>query len=114
MIAISSGWMAVLYSPSVDPVRVHYGTDTRAAGFVVGAMLAILWTLWKVSNASSGVKLEVLGWSGLAALLILYNYLNEFRLFLYRDGILLTALASALLIIGASSPITSLSKLLES
>jgi hypothetical protein len=33
---------------------------------------------------------------------------------LYRGGILLTALASALLIIGASSPITSLSKLFES
>lgn len=114
MIAISSVWMAVLYSPSVEPLRVYYGTDTRAAGFLVGAMLAMIGAPWKAPDASSRVKLEVLGWSGLAALLILYNYLNEFRLFLYRGGILLTALASACVIMGVSSPITSLSKLLES
>ena len=114
MIAISSGWMAVLYSPSVDPLRVYYGTDTRAAGFLVGAMLAIVWAPWKASHTLGRRKLEIIGWSGLAALLFLYNYLNEFWLFLYRGGIPLTALASALLIIGASSPTTSLSKFLES
>jgi len=114
MIAISSGWMAVLYSPSVDPLRVYYGTDTRAAGFLVGAMLAIVWAPWKASHTLGRRKLEIIGWSGLATLLFLYNYLNEFWLFLYRGGIPLTALASALLIIGASSPTTSLSKLLES
>jgi len=114
MIAISSGWMAVLYSPSVEPLRVYYGTDTRAAGFLVGATLAFLWIPWKASDASSRVKLELLGWSGLAVLLILFNYLNEFRPFLYRGGMLLTVLASALVILGAASPTTSLSKLLES
>ena len=114
LIAISSSWMAMLYSPSAEPLRVYYGTDTRAAGFLIGALLAILWAPWKASYAASRGKLEVLGWSGLAALLILYNYLNEFRPFLYRGGILLTALASALVIMGASSPNTSLSKLLES
>src|SRR6185503_5207901 len=114
MIAISSGCMAVLYSPFVEPLRVYYGTDTRAAGFLAGAMLAILWVPWKASQASRRGKLEVLSWGGLVTLLILYNYLNEFQLFLYRGGILLTAFASALLIMGASSPITSLSKLFES
>jgi peptidoglycan/LPS O-acetylase OafA/YrhL len=92
MIAISSGWMAGLYSPSVDPLRVYYGTDTRAAGFLVGAALAILWAPWKASYALSRVKLEVLGWSGPVALLLLYNYLNEIQPFLYRGGILLTPL----------------------
>ena len=52
---------AVLYSPSVDPLRVYYGTGTRAAGFLVGAMSAILWAPWKVSHGSSREKLEVLG-----------------------------------------------------
>jgi hypothetical protein len=46
-------------------------------------------------------------------LMILYNQLNEFQPFLYRGGILLTALASALLIIGASTPTTWISQLLE-
>jgi peptidoglycan/LPS O-acetylase OafA/YrhL len=114
MIAISSGWMAVHYSPSVDSLRVYYGTDTRAAGFLVGAALAILWAPWKEFYVHSRGKLEVLGWSGVAALLIFYKFLNEFQPFLYRGGILLTALASAFVIIGASSPTTSLSKLFES
>ena len=112
-IAISSGCMAVLYSNSVESLRVYYGTDTRAAGFLVGAMLAILWGPWKASDGSSRGKLEVLGWSGLAALLILHNSLNEFRPFLYRGGVLLTALASACVIMGASNPTTLLNRLLE-
>ena len=110
MTALSTIWMAALYSPDVDPLRVYYGTDTRAAGFLVGAMLAMIWP----SSGKTGSKLsEALGWTGLLALVILYNKLNEFQLFLYRGGILLTALASALLIVGASSPATWISRLLE-
>ncbi len=113
MIAASSVWMAVLYSPNADPLRVYYGTDTRAAGFLVGAMLAVIWSPLQESHASGKGILEVLGWGGLIALMILFNQLNEFQSFLYRGGILLTALASALLIVGASSPFTWISKLLE-
>ncbi|HJR78795.1 MAG TPA: acyltransferase family protein [Anaerolineales bacterium] len=114
LIALSSGWMVVLHSPSADPLRIYYGTDTRAAGFLVGALLALVWSPWRTSPALSRGKLELFGWSGLAFLLFLYNYLNEFQLILYRGGFLATALASALLIVGASSPTTFLSKLLES
>lgn len=77
-------------------------------------MLAILWAPWKATSASSRGKLEVWGWSELAALRILYIYLNELRPFSYRGGILLTVLPSALVIIVASSPTTSPGKLLES
>lgn len=113
LIVISSGWMAILYSPATDPLRIYYGTDTRAAGFLVGALLAMIWTPSRMLIASGRGKLEILGWSGLITLLVLFNSLNEFRIFLYRGGFLLTAIASALLIIGASSPTTSLSKLFE-
>ena len=34
--------MAVLYEPGTDPSRVYYGTDTRAAGLLIGAALAFL------------------------------------------------------------------------
>src|SRR5215216_3494930 len=34
MTALSTVWMAALYSPALDPLRVYYGTDTRAAGFL--------------------------------------------------------------------------------
>jgi peptidoglycan/LPS O-acetylase OafA/YrhL len=36
--------MAVLYTPGGDPSRLYYGTDTRAAGLLVGAALALTWT----------------------------------------------------------------------
>jgi len=45
--------------------------------------------------------------------MILYNQLNEFQPFLYRGGILVTAIASAFLIVGASSRTTLISKILE-
>ena len=34
--------MAQLYQPDGDPSRVYYGTDTRTAGFLVGAALAFV------------------------------------------------------------------------
>lgn len=114
-VALSSVWMAVLYSPDADPLRIYYGTDTRAAGFLVGAALAVIWSPRQrmPSRLSGRILFECLGWTGLLALVILYNQLNEFEPFLYRGGILITALASAVLIVGASSPFTSISKLLE-
>ncbi len=39
----SSLLMAALYQPLTDPSRPYYGTDTRAAGLLIGAVLALLW-----------------------------------------------------------------------
>jgi peptidoglycan/LPS O-acetylase OafA/YrhL len=39
----SSVLMAALYQPMADPSRPYYGTDTRAAGLLIGAALALLW-----------------------------------------------------------------------
>jgi peptidoglycan/LPS O-acetylase OafA/YrhL len=113
LVVLSSVWMAVLYSPDVDPLRVYYGTDTRAAGFLVGAFLAMIWSPAQPAPREGSKTLDALGWTGLLALIILYNKLNEFQPFLYRGGILMTALASALLIVGASSPGTWIGRLLE-
>lgn len=111
--ALSTAWMAVLYSPDADPLRIYYGTDTRAAGFLVGAMLTMIWSPPQTLQRSHGRLSEILGWAGLLSLAVLYNKLNEFQPFLYRGGILVTALASALLIVGASTPGTWISRLLE-
>ena len=113
LLVVSSLWMAALYSPEADPLRVYYGTDTRAAGFLVGALLAMVWTPGGTPQRSGRGTSELLGWAGLLALLFFYTKLNEFQPFLYRGGILLTALASALLIVGAASPGTVLGRLLE-
>ena len=95
MIALSTVWMAVLYSPDLDPLRVYYGTDTRAAGFLVGALLAMMWSPWQVLREARNLIPGAVGLVGFLTLVILYNKLNEFQPFLYRGGILLTALASA-------------------
>ena len=113
LIALSTIWLAALYSHDVDPLRLYYGTDTRAAGFLVGAMLAMIWSPRRTSRLANNRLLEALGWAGLLTLVILYNQLNEFQPFLYRGGFLVTALASALLIVGAASPATGISRLLE-
>ncbi|HSL45322.1 MAG TPA: acyltransferase family protein [Anaerolineales bacterium] len=113
LIALSSIWMAILCSPEADPLRVYYGTDTRAAGFLVGALLAMLWSPGRDLGTAGRRTVELLGWVGMLALMFFYNQFNEFQAFLYRGGILLTALASALLIVGAASPGTTLGKVLE-
>ncbi len=46
----SSILMAVLYHPSLDPSRVYYGTDTRAAGLLFGAALAMVWPSRRLSQ----------------------------------------------------------------
>ncbi|HET6595267.1 MAG TPA: acyltransferase family protein [Anaerolineales bacterium] len=111
LIVLSTLWMTTLYSPDVDPLRTYYGTDTRAAGFLVGGLLAMIGS--PSSQKSPSKWHEAFGWIGLLALILLYNKLNEFQPFLYRGGIFLTALASAVLIVGASKPGTSISRLLE-
>ena len=45
--------MAMLYEPGTDPSRVYYGTDTRAAGLLIGAALAILLPPWRLKRARS-------------------------------------------------------------
>jgi peptidoglycan/LPS O-acetylase OafA/YrhL len=42
--AISVALMAVLFVPGEDPSRLYYGTDTRAAGLLIGAALAFVWS----------------------------------------------------------------------
>lgn len=95
----SSIWMALLYRPGVDPSRVYYGVDTRAAGLLLGTALAFVWRP-RPPAARTGR-----GWlvdaTGIAALLILvwcFAYLHAYAPALYRGGFALVGLATALLI----------------
>ncbi len=40
---LSTVLMAILFQPGVDPSRIYYGTDTRAAELLIGAALAFVW-----------------------------------------------------------------------
>jgi peptidoglycan/LPS O-acetylase OafA/YrhL len=57
--AASTVLMAVLWQPGTEPTRVYYGTDTRAAGLLVGAALAFVWAPWSVARPAAGRGLTI-------------------------------------------------------
>jgi peptidoglycan/LPS O-acetylase OafA/YrhL len=113
-VVISTLLMAVLLDPH-DPSRVYYGTDTRAAGFLLGAALAMWWSPWRLAPAvthSSRRLLDVVGAAALVGLVVLLVYTSEFDLRLYRGGFLVVALCSAVAIAIAVHPGSRVGKVL--
>lgn len=86
--------MAVLYHPGMDPSRVYYGTDTRAFGLLLGAALALMGIDGKGPASRTRWVREILGFLGLAAILLMIWRTNEYQTFLYRGGMLLLSLAT--------------------
>jgi peptidoglycan/LPS O-acetylase OafA/YrhL/lysophospholipase L1-like esterase len=107
--ALSTAWMAALYQPDADPSRVYYGTDTRAAGLLIGAALALVWIPEELrvrgrAGGAGWLLLDAAGLAGLAALLGFYRWLDEFQPALYRGGFAAVALATAVVIAAAVHP----------
>lgn len=97
--------MVFLYDPSVDPSRVYYGTDTRAFSLLIGALLAFMWPSNQLSGAGN-VKLprttryiyDGVGIVAFLGLVIMVVTVNGFSPFMYRGGILLASLLTAVVI----------------
>ena len=136
--AASALLMAALFVPGVDPSRLYYGTDTRAAGLLIGAALAMVWSpeLRKTRSRSRscptvrGLRgfrqdrapgrfrrrwrwmaprlLDALGLAALGTLVFLCLSLGEFDALLYRGGLASVSLATAALIMALSHPQTRL------
>jgi peptidoglycan/LPS O-acetylase OafA/YrhL len=110
--AVASGiLMAILYSPSLDPSRVYYGTDTRALELLAGASLAMLWPSRRLHTrlaAPARRTIEVAGVVGLAAIALMFWRADEFSPFLYRGGFALLALASVLAVAALAHPASRL------
>jgi peptidoglycan/LPS O-acetylase OafA/YrhL len=103
--------MAVLYSPSLDPSRVYYGTDTRALELLVGAALAMVWPSRRLHAriAPQARRLiEAAGLLGLAVIGLMFWRTSEFSPFLYRGGFALLALASVLAVASLAHPASRL------
>ncbi len=95
----SAVWMAVLFTPDVDPSRAYYGTDTRAAGLLVGAALACFWAPWRTPQRRiGGVELEALALGSLAVLGAAVVWADEYQPLLYQGGFLVVALCTATVI----------------
>jgi peptidoglycan/LPS O-acetylase OafA/YrhL len=105
--AASALLMALLYRPGVDPSRVYYGTDTRAAGLLLGSALAVAWAPWRTLGRATHQTIVWLDRAGIGALLLLillFMRLNQSQAFLYRGGFALIALATATAIAGTVAP----------
>ena len=107
LIAGSAALMWVLYQPLTDPTRVYYGTDTRAQGLLVGAVLAMVWQPWRWQHRTVARR-RIVSWSasvvGLGALGVVGWAMWRYDLSittaepLFRGGFLITSGATALVI----------------
>lgn len=107
--AASTLLMAALYQPDLDPSRVYYGSDTRAAGLLIGAVLAFLWIPGQTPGGrqapararDQGRALDLLGVLAFGVLAWCCAGFDEYQPRLYQGGFALVALATAVLIVTA-------------
>ncbi|WP_046227298.1 acyltransferase family protein [Paenibacillus dauci] len=114
---ISALLMAVIYVPGEDPSRVYYGTDTRIFALLIGAALAIVWPSMKLKSSVSAPARNVLDGIGTISLLVLIWlvwHTNEYQPFLYRGGMLLIAILTAILIAVLAHPASRLAVIVGS
>jgi peptidoglycan/LPS O-acetylase OafA/YrhL len=100
----SSLAMAMLFDPNTDPSRPYYGTDTRAAGLLLGIALALMWPPGEEVVSSAKWTPDVIGFAGLGTVFACFLLINEFQPFLYRGGFTLTGIATAELLAVAVHP----------
>jgi peptidoglycan/LPS O-acetylase OafA/YrhL len=99
--------MAALFSPGDDPSRVYYGTDTHASGLLVGALLAFLWPLGRMRRprrASAVTVLDIAAVAGLAGVVAAMVSWTDYESWVYRGGLVVLALSTALLIAAVTHP----------
>ena len=111
--------MWTLYQPFEDPLRVYYGTDTRASGLLIGALLAYIWRPWNAEKSELFPKgKDALLPVGLGALGILiwanmhYTLLMPDADQLFRGGFLITSIVTAVVIACVVTPNSNLNSIL--
>ncbi len=108
VLAIGSAVLAaILFEPGADPSRIYYGTDTRASGILMGAVLAMVWSPWHqpaAARRSVGRMLDSAGILGLAGLAVASVYLFDSHPLLYHGGFTLVALGTILVIAATTHP----------
>ncbi|HEX3040637.1 MAG TPA: acyltransferase family protein [Solirubrobacterales bacterium] len=103
----SSILMFVLYEPSLDPSRLYFGTDTRAAALLFGAALAMVWPSRKLSRRiapQARNMLDGMGVAGLAIVALMIWRTGELSSFNYRGGFVLLSLATVMVLMPLTHP----------
>jgi peptidoglycan/LPS O-acetylase OafA/YrhL len=104
--AASAGLMLVLYHPGYDPTRVYEGTDTRAAGLLIGAALAMVWSSERAARATRTWRaiLDGPALAGIAVIFLMVWRVGQYSPFLYKGGLVVLSLATAAVLAGAAVP----------
>jgi peptidoglycan/LPS O-acetylase OafA/YrhL/lysophospholipase L1-like esterase len=102
----SAALMLVLYHPGYDPTRIYEGTDTRAAGLLIGAALAMVWSSDRAARASRAwrVALDGPAFAGLAVIFLMVWRVGQYSAFLYKGGLVVLSVATAAVLAGAAVP----------
>jgi peptidoglycan/LPS O-acetylase OafA/YrhL len=97
----------ILFDPG-EASRVYYGTDTHAAGLLIGVALALVWAPWQLRHAKpgrwSGPLLDAIGVFALGYLALSFLQVHDYDLALFHGGYLWIALAGAALIAVIAHP----------
>jgi peptidoglycan/LPS O-acetylase OafA/YrhL len=91
--------MMSLYTPGTDPARVYYGTDTRAAELLIGALLAVL--LAARPHLLARIPRRALTAAGIAVLVVTAYWwmtVEQISPWLYQGGFTFYALTTAVLL----------------
>ncbi|AJH75739.1 acyltransferase family protein [Bacillus cereus ATCC 4342] len=108
--------MAILYEPGVDPSRIYYGTDTRAFSLLIGAVLALVWPSNRLANKiipKARFILDVVGGIAFIIILVMFWKTNQYDPFLYKGGMVLLSIATALLVANLAHPASRIAQFLR-
>lgn len=97
---VSAIEMAVLYDPA-NVNRVYYGTDTRFFALLLGASLAFVWPIHRLSeNVSSGTRkiFDGVGLILMIGMIYFYVTLSGSNVWAYRGGMFIFSLLATLFV----------------
>jgi len=113
-IGLSFAAMALLFRPG-DPTRAYFGTDTRASGLLIGALLAVVWRPWDAERRTPTIAPWMLDAAALGSLgVLLWTFMrwDEFADFTFRPGLAVVSVATAVLIAACVHPAARVTRVL--
>ncbi|KAF1298451.1 acyltransferase [Enterococcus sp. JM4C] len=105
--------MAMFYSPTIDPTRAYYGTDTRFFSIGLGNALALVWPSTRLKQEIPRQAKRLMNGLGSASFLLLalaFLFLDANKPFVYYGGMFLISLLSVILVAVTAHPGASLNK----
>jgi peptidoglycan/LPS O-acetylase OafA/YrhL len=109
--------LSFLYHAGGDASRIYFGTDTRAAGLLIGSALAIVWrpyafSSWSERHSDKPWLLDAGTAFSTAIIVWAFMRFEDTSPWTYRPGLLVVSLATASLIASAVHPNARLGRVL--